>query len=67
MDKWFFDLIGPRQDTWVWRREAEDGTLVGMSHEEFKYYLDCVADAEKHGYTGPPSFRSSRLTDNQRR
>jgi hypothetical protein len=58
MDKWFFDLVGPEQDTWLWRRHAEDGKLLGMSAQGFKYYLDCVADAEQHGYTGPPSFRS---------
>jgi len=63
MDKWYFDLIGPDQDTWIWRREGVDGTLVSMSRDEFKYYLDCVADAEKHGYTGPPSFRSSRVVE----
>jgi hypothetical protein len=60
MDKWYFDLLGPRQDIWVWRRMSESGTLIAMSSRQFSYYLDCVADAEKHGYTGPPSFRSSK-------
>jgi hypothetical protein len=60
MDKWYFDLLGPRQDVWVWRRMSEEGVLVAMSAQQFKYYLECVADAEKHGYRGPPSFRSSR-------
>lgn len=58
MDKWYFDLLGPRQDIWVWRRMGNDGTLVAMSSRQFNYYLDCVADAEKHGYSGSPNFRA---------
>jgi hypothetical protein len=59
MSKWFFDLIGEKQDVWRWRLVADDGTVKKMSDRTFPYYLDCVADAERNGYTGPPSFRSA--------
>lgn len=62
MEKWYFDLIGPGQDVWVWRRMSADGDLIAMSSRQFRYYLDCVADAERQGYTGPPSFRNPKAT-----
>jgi hypothetical protein len=60
MAKFFFDLLGPKQDVWVWRQVDEDGVLLAMSADTFQYYLDCVADAKQHGFDGAhPSFRSA--------
>lgn len=56
--EWYFDLIGPAQDIWVWRRVDYNGIVVGMSEGTFRYYLDCVADARKCGFEGPPRFRA---------
>jgi hypothetical protein len=62
MPKWFFDLTGEKQDAWRWLLVADDGAVMKTSHRTFAYYLDCVADAERHGYKGPPSFRAKPAT-----
>jgi hypothetical protein len=36
-------------DAFVWRWRSEDHTCE--SGGAFRYYLDCVADAKRHGYT----------------
>jgi hypothetical protein len=33
--------------SWVWRCEADNVVRAGA----FAFYYDCVADAQKHGYT----------------
>jgi hypothetical protein len=57
LSKFYFDLLGDKQDVWIWRKVDQDGVLVDMSKNTFSYYLDCVADASLHGYDGNPSFR----------
>ena len=59
MTKLFLDLIGERQDEWVWRVVDEDGTAKKICARTFPYYLDCLADAKQNGYTQPPSFRTA--------
>lgn len=58
MHKWYFDLLGEKQDVWMWRVVDEHGTLVKMSTRTFRYYLDCVQNAKRAGYFGRPHFRT---------
>jgi hypothetical protein len=44
------------EDLWVWKRVDDDGRTVSACAEGFRYYLDCVADARPHGFTGRPLF-----------
>ena len=39
---------------WVWKRMDEANNLVKASEHKFAFYLDCVADARPHGFTGRP-------------
>jgi hypothetical protein len=58
MGRWYFDLVGAKQERWVWREIDEHGEIMRACATKFAYYVDCVADAEKHGYKGPPSFHA---------
>ena len=44
------------ENLWVWKRVDDRGTIVSTCAEGFRYYLDCVADARPHGFTGRPLF-----------
>jgi len=53
---WYFDCEGPAGDErWIWRRVASDGTVL-IESARFKYYLDALNDAERHGFRGPSLF-----------
>jgi hypothetical protein len=41
---------------WVWKRVDDRGRTVSACADGFRYYLDCVADARPHGFTGRPLF-----------
>src|SRR5688572_1079599 len=41
---------------WVWQRVDKANKIVKTSQNRFAYYLDCVADARPHGFTGRPLF-----------
>ena len=56
MVKWYFDLTGEKQDIWSWCMVDDANVVQKRSDRTFPYYLDCVADAKKHGFTGTPSF-----------
>jgi hypothetical protein len=43
-------------ERWLWKRVDEKHTVVKSSQGKFDYYLDCVADARPHGFTGKPLF-----------
>ncbi len=60
MPKLYFDLIGPKQDAWVWRLVDDDERLLSLSNGNFPYYLEAVADARKHGLKLKPSFRPAK-------
>jgi len=48
-DKWeiYKDNVGE----WRWRRVATNGRIVGASSQGYVNRIDCVANAERHGYT----------------
>jgi hypothetical protein len=55
-EHWYFDFDGAENDQrWVWRRVASDGKVVSES-ARFRYYLDVLKDAERHGFTAPALF-----------
>ena len=37
---------------WLWNRVAESGKVVRACRCDFRFYLDCVTDAKKHGWNG---------------
>jgi hypothetical protein len=41
---------------WVWKRVDDAGHIVKACDQQFKFYLDCVADARPHGFNGRPLF-----------
>jgi hypothetical protein len=43
-----------RSGRWLWARVADSGRLVRTSQCDFRYYLECVGDARKHGWDGTP-------------
>lgn len=55
-ERWVFNLIGPKQDAWVWHRVGPNGKVVARSEGHFAYYLDVLADAKSHGFRGIPQF-----------
>jgi hypothetical protein len=55
-DSWWFDLEGEKRDMWVWRHVGPDGAVLARSESGFGYYLDAVADARHHGFSGTPKF-----------
>lgn len=61
MDNWYFDLLGENQDVWAWRVVDEHGATIKMSTAVFRHYLECVEDAKKAGYVGPPHFRTQGI------
>src|SRR6476659_1964207 len=51
------DFVFYRDDElWVWKRVGEKHHVVKSADQKFNYYLDCVADARLHGFTGKPLF-----------
>lgn len=50
MDKWEFytDASGEHR----WRRIAPNGRIVGASSQGYVNRADCVANAQRNGYTG---------------
>jgi hypothetical protein len=44
-----FSIPVSMTDSFAWRWRSEDHTRE--SEAAFHYYLDCVADAKRHGYT----------------
>ncbi len=57
MQKLFFDLIGPKQDAWLWQLVGENGHVILRSKSTFPYYLHALADARANGCDQEPSFR----------
>jgi hypothetical protein len=55
-DVWYFDLLGPNKDTWVWVRVGNDGKVTSRCDRGFAFYLDVLEDAERHGFAGEPRF-----------
>jgi uncharacterized protein YegP (UPF0339 family) len=51
-DKWLF--YKSTSGDWRWKRIAPNGEVVGASTEGYKNRKDCVANAERNGYTAPP-------------
>jgi hypothetical protein len=39
---------------WKWQCVSAEGEVVVSCDEGFRQYLDCVADAAKHGWAGQP-------------
>jgi len=50
MDTWEFYKDNAGQ--WRWRRTAANGRIVGASSEGYHNRADCVANAQRNGYTG---------------
>jgi hypothetical protein len=55
-DSWYFDLLGANKDYWVWVRVGVDGRIKARCKHSFRYYLDVVEDARRHGFAGKPRF-----------
>jgi len=49
-DKW--EICKDSKGEWCWKRIAPNGKVVGASTEGYKNRSDCIANAERHGYTG---------------
>ena len=49
-DRWEFYQSGG----WRWRRTARNGNIVGASTEAYHNYVDCVANARRHGMACNP-------------
>ena len=49
-DKWEF-YKDPKGE-WRWRRTASNGNIVGASTQGYVNKSDCVANAQRNGYTG---------------
>jgi hypothetical protein len=65
-EHWYFDCEGPAGDErWGRRRVASNGTVLFES-ELFKYYLDALNDAERHGFGGPALFGKPDRSQMQR-
>jgi len=47
-DKW--EIYKDNAGEWRWRRTASNGKIVGASSQGYVNRVDCVANAEKHGY-----------------
>jgi hypothetical protein len=39
---------------WAWRRVSQSEDIVECSSGTFERYLQCIADARKHGWRGKP-------------
>lgn len=37
---------------WRWTRKASNGVTVGSSSQGYVNRVDCVENAQRHGYTG---------------
>ena len=48
-DVWKFYLDD--KDRWRWRRIAVDNRIIGLSTVSYGHRADCVANAERHGYS----------------
>ena len=58
MGEWeFYRIPGTGLDEppflWAWQRRDPDGSVV-TAPETFRFLLDCVAHARRHGYRGGP-------------
>lgn len=49
-DKWEF--YKDSRGDWRWRRIAPNGKIVGASSEGYKNKSDCIANANRNGYSG---------------
>ena len=49
-DKW--NIYKDSKGEWRWTRTAQNGNTVGASTEGYKNRTDCVANAQRNGYTG---------------
>ncbi len=49
-DSWSF--YQDTQGKWRWRRTAPNGKIVGSSSEGYENRSDCVANAQRNGYSG---------------
>ena len=56
MDAWYFDLKGSKKGKWMWARVGRDGGLIASSRDTFRYYLQVLDDARRHGFDGQPRF-----------
>ena len=50
MDKW--NIYQDASGQWRWTRTAANGKIVGASTEAYHNRADCVANAQRNGYTG---------------
>ena len=50
MDTW--KIYQDAKGEWRWHRTAANGKIVGASAEGYKNRADCVANAQRNGYTG---------------
>lgn len=49
-DKW--SIYKDSKGEWRWKRTAPNGNEVGASTEGYKNRVDCLANAQRSGYTG---------------
>lgn len=49
-DKW--DFYKDASGEWRWRRTAPNGNIVGAACQGYVNKSDCVANAQRSGYTG---------------
>ncbi|MBO6524173.1 MAG: DUF1508 domain-containing protein [Balneolaceae bacterium] len=49
-DKW--EIYQDNAGEWRWRRIASNGRIVGASSEGYSSRANCVANAQRNGYTG---------------
>lgn len=49
-DKW--DFYKDNAGEWRWTRTASNGRIVGASSQGYANRADCVANAQRNGYTG---------------
>ena len=49
-DTW--EIFKDNANEWRWRRTAPNHEIVGASTEGYVNKTDCVANAERHGYSG---------------
>jgi hypothetical protein len=48
--RWIFVTTRLQRDDWRWQQLDETGNVVKRSRVAFPFFLQCVADATKHGY-----------------
>jgi len=48
--EWQFVTSNLKRDDWRWRVVNENGKVLKQSRRVFRYFLEYVADAQRHGY-----------------